>query len=60
MIKKFSQNVREKKEDVGSLGLCYVQFNFKGSGKSLDDFKQGLTLSICVLDRAGSNVEYET
>lgn len=37
-----------------------VQFNFKGSGKSLDDFKQGLTLSICVLDRAGSNVEYET
>lgn len=29
-------------------------------GKSLEDFKQGLTLSICVLDRAGSNVEYET
>lgn len=33
-----------------------VVFNFKGGG----DFKKELTLSICVLDRAGSNVEYET
>ena len=37
-----------------------VMFNFGGSGDSLEDFQQGLTLSICVLDRAGSNVEYET
>lgn len=37
-----------------------VGFNFGVSGKSLEDFKQGLTLSICVFDRAGSNVEYET
>lgn len=37
-----------------------VGFNFGGSEKSLEDFKQGLTLSICVLDRAGSNAEYET
>lgn len=37
-----------------------VMFNFGGSGESLEDFQQGLTLSICVLDRAGSNVEYET
>lgn len=39
------------------MGLC---FNFGGSGESLEDFQQGLTLSICVLDKAGSNVEYET
>ena len=37
-----------------------VMFNFGGSGESLEDFQQGLTLSICVLERAGSNVEYET
>lgn len=43
--------------------LAYVMkvgFSFGVSGKSLEDFKQGLTLSICVFDRAGSNAEYET